>query len=147
MKTIRNASIWILVAMMMQGLILTSCSKDDDETPSAPTDITLKAKCIGTDYQYQLPRTSSNDMFLSSDKYVATVDSASGLITAKCIGETTIKAYTSKGIAEYKVKVEPTYSTFTEPFILWGATSETIKKKIDETDQAKALKEAFNSLF
>lgn len=74
----------------------------------------------------------------SDDEFVATVDKK-GLVTAKHVGKTTIQAFAGGDLLSCEVNINPTYNSFKEPLMTWGASVSTIKSAEKRTLIAEEL--------
>ena len=103
--------------------LFAACSKNDGDdlkiTSSRNVELTSKNTS-------QIECSDSKATYASENEYVATV-SATGLITAKRIGETYIDVNGQKSV---KVSVTPAHTDFTEPQLLFGATKDEVLAKV-----------------
>ncbi len=111
------------------GCVAASCSKDDDEAIKFK-DVTIPAgSTLDMSEGKNLTWTSTND-------YIATI--SDGTIDAKRVGDVTMKS--SQG--SFKVEVTPKYNYYTEPYLNFGASKESVKQVmkdftlVKETDTA-----------
>lgn len=109
------------IAAMASGLF-TSCSSDDDDLALSESSVTLKS-----DETKTLKASGSVNTWKSENEFVATVD-ASGVVTAKHVGETYIVASGNGGTVTCKVTVEGKYEYYIEPLCKRGATKSDVKK-------------------
>ena len=111
------------VTVIVSLTLFAACSKDDGDdlkiTSSRNVELTSKNTS-------QIECSDSKATYASENEYVATV-SATGLITAKRIGETYIDVNGQKSV---KITVIPVYTDFTEPQLLFGATKDEVFAKV-----------------
>lgn len=106
------------------AIATTSCKDDDDIIKLATSETTLN-------YQDKFQIDVTSDLVInyeSQDEYIATV-SATGLITAGHVGTTLINISSGNEVKQFKVTVEPKYTTYETPFIEWGATPTQVVSK------------------
>ncbi len=110
--------IGIMLLLVTSVLALSSCSKDDEpKTPSKPS---LNKTSLAL-YAGESSRLTYNGActWSSDDENIATV--SYGVVTAKLVGQTNIRANSSI----CRVTVKPKYTKYIEPYIVWNnGTSE-----------------------
>ena len=111
------------VTVIVSLALFAACSKDDGGDLKISSSKNVELTSSNTS---QIKCSDSKATYASENEYVATV-SATGLITAKRIGETYIDVNGQKSV---KVSVAPVYTEFTEPQFLFGATKDEVYAKV-----------------
>ena len=121
-KTMRK--LFFILCMAICSVCLTSCGGGDDNGPSGSiSNPTLNKSSITlyVDETSTLTYSGGDCTWKSENALVASV--ANGVVTGKHVGETTIYANS----LACKVTVKPRYTSFTEPYMGWGASQATVK--------------------
>ena len=104
------------------SLMLSSCKKDDDETP-----LTISQSSLSMVHGDTITITANQkSTFSSSDPFVATV-SDNGKIEAKHVGQTIVTATSGGQSKECTVTVNPSYNLYKEPILDFNLTKNDIK--------------------
>lgn len=122
----------LLALFALTVLPLTACSDDDDD--SASFSITPSSVSFYFEEEQQLTASDNTVVTWSTDDdFVAWVDD-NGLLTASHVGTTLAKATDSKNnVVSIPVTVMPTYVTYAEPYLNWGASASDVKKNVSYT--------------
>ena len=124
-KTMRK--LFFILCMAICSVCLTSCGGGDDNGPSGSiSNPTLNKSSITlyVDETSTLTYSGGDCTWKSENALVASV--ANGVVTGKHVGETTIYANS----LACKVIVKPRYTSFTEPYLGWGASQATVKNNM-----------------
>ncbi len=121
-----------LLTFLVAVLLIISCSKKDDK-PSTTIDQEKVSLNYDQTHQFKLTAGStavdaSKVTWTSSDQTVGTIN-ASGLFSAKRIGNTTIKAVANGSTLTSEVSIIPYSELCKEPVLEFGASLATIKSK------------------
>jgi len=135
-------SYFLNVLMLMVFIVCVSgCKKEPSYTLNKEA-VTLTSS--GT-FQLSIEGGAAETFTYASDNnLVATID-ASGLITGKRVGETTIKVSGNNFSGACTVSITPQYNTFKEPITQFGISKNEVKEKetrtlINETEKGLLFK-------
>ncbi len=107
---------------MIVSIALSSCSKDDDETP-----LTISQTTLTMAHGDTLSITANQkSTFTTADPFVATVTS-DGKIEAKHVGQTIVTATAGGQSKVCEVTVKPTINLYKEPILDFDLTKDAIK--------------------
>ena len=107
---------------MIVSIALSSCSKDDDETP-----LTISQTTLTMAHGDTLTITANQkSTFTTADPFVATVTS-DGKIEAKHVGQTIVTVTAGGQTKECAVTVKPTINLYKEPILDFDLTKDAIK--------------------
>lgn len=107
-------------------LLLGGCKKEEIKLELNTTDVTL----YSLDEHVITSPNGTNMSFSSRDRYIASVNTTTGKVTAMTIGQTVIDVQSDQGTAEVNVTVLPKYKTFDEPIHDFTKTKADIISKL-----------------
>lgn len=128
----------LLVAAL--PMVFASCGDDNDDDVVVPT-INLNFTSVTMNYggdndELKCFDASGKEIkkatWTVDNDFVATVDSKTGKLEAKHVGETTVKAIYENATATAKVIVKATDNSFTMPLLTFGASEAQIKAGMDK---------------
>ena len=128
----------LLVAALPR--VFASCGDDNDDDDVVPT-INLSLTSVSMNYGDTYSDIKCYDAagkeikkatWTVADDFIATVDSKTGELTAKHVGETTVKAIYENATATAKVIVKATDNGFTMPLLTFGSSVAQVKAAMDK---------------
>ncbi|MFI5157751.1 MAG: Ig-like domain-containing protein, partial [Sphingobacteriales bacterium] len=117
----------LLYTLSIALLLVSACSKNGDNKPTATIDAQTVSMHYDETHQYSVTNTTGLT-WTSSDATVGTIDN-SGLFTAKKIGKTIIKGTSGNISVQSTVTVTPYSTMCQEPYFILGASMATIEGK------------------
>lgn len=126
----------LLVAAL--PMVFTSCGDDNDDVvpvinlnDQAVTlnygDTYKDLKCLNAE-----GKELKNVTWTIDNEFIATIDSKTGEITAKHVGEATVKAIYENATKTAKVTVKATNNSYNVPYLGWNSTMDQVKAEMNK---------------
>ncbi len=128
----------MLLAVMTVGLsaVFTSCSSDDDDTPTS--NVLIKTSIILHKGETSVVSNQESGQIKSENDFIASV-TKQGVVTANHVGETKLVC----GNEMCAIKVEAKYNLYSDPCLEFGTATKTRVKSMVKSqlirEEAKAL--------
>lgn len=130
---------FFLMLVAALPLVFTSCGDDDDDVvvPTINLSLTEVTMDYGDTYNdmkcYNAAgKELKNVTWTVDNEFVATVDSKTGKLTAKHVGETKVKAIYENATATAKVVVKATEDDYKVPYLVWNSTMDQVKAEMNK---------------
>lgn len=111
----------LLTLFLTTFICITSCTKDTSKEPSQSASLNKTSITLYVDETSMLKYSGGDCKWSTDNLLVAEVDE--GLVTAKHVGTTIIRANN----LTCTVTVKPRYSSYVEPYMVWGSSKSTVK--------------------